>query len=123
MGDPTESTYRAMCSLFLQPDSAAMFNGYEESTEPWASYSMRIASSRLSTLLPTTHLSGQALGSVEGWHETFDPWNKFGLVLINSHGMPTVFHMRGDPATTADIPRTVPTAILMIHSFSAADPR
>ena len=29
LGDSTDSVYRAMCSLFLQPESAVMFNGYD----------------------------------------------------------------------------------------------
>ncbi len=122
MGGPTESVYRAMCSLFLQPDSAVMFNGYDEKALPWSDYSMRAASIRLSRVLPTSQVSGERQAGIDGWHETFDPLNKHGLILINSHGSPTVFNLRGGPASAADIPLGVPSAVLMIHSFSAADP-
>jgi hypothetical protein len=122
IGGATESVYRAMCSLFLQPDSALMFNGYEESARPWSDYSMRQAAIRLSGVLPTSQVSGQRQANLEGWHESFDPINRFGLVLINSSGSPTMFNIQGGSANSSDIPRTVPSAVLMIHSFSAADP-
>jgi len=44
------------------------------------------------------------------------------LVWINSHGSPTVFHLGKEDASTLDVPRTVPCAVVMVHSFSAADP-
>ena len=122
LGDATESVYRAMSSLFLPPESALMFNGYDEASQPWSLYSMRAASIRLSALMPTSQVSGDSEADLEGWHETFDPNNRFGLVVINSHGSPTEFHLRGGPAHASDIPRGVPSAVLMIHSFAAADP-
>jgi len=56
------------------------------------------------------------------WSQLFDPINRFGLALINTHGSPTEFNLPGGPGQTSDVPASVPTAILMIHSFSAADP-
>ena len=122
MGDATESVYRAMCSLFLQPESALMFNGYDEDSAPWSGYSMRTAAQRLSAVLPTSQVAGDRQAGIDGWHETFDPLSQYGLVLINSHGSPTVFNLRGGPAAAADIPRSIPSIVLMIHSYSAADP-
>ncbi len=122
LGDPTLSVYRAMCSLFLQPETALLFNGYDEASTPWSDYMMRTASTRLASLLPTSQVSGDPQASLEGWHEAFDPSNKFGLILINSHGSPTEFNLRGSPAHAPDIPRGGPSAVLMIHSFSAAEP-
>ena len=48
-----------MCSLFLQPESALMFNGYDESAPPWSDYAMRAAALRLSGAVPTSHVSGE----------------------------------------------------------------
>ncbi len=122
LGDAAESAYRAMCSLFLQPDSALLFNGYDEDALPWSLYSMRTAAIRLSSRLPTSHVAGASLASLEGWHETFDPINRFGLVAMNSHGSPVEFNIRGGPAHAPDIPLGIPSAVLMIHSFSCAEP-
>ena len=122
LGDPASSVYRAMCSLFLQPESAAMFNGYDEVAQPWSAYSMRSAALRLSGVMPTAHYSGDDLGSVDGWHELFQAGNLAGLLLINSSGSPTSFNLRRGPGGTPDVPRGVPAAVFMIHSYSAVDP-
>ena len=122
LGGAADSAYRAMCSLFLRPDSALMFNGYEEANPPWSIYAMKAASVRFRATLPTSQVSGDPQANLDGWHETFDPLNRFGLVLVNSHGSPSEFHLRGGPAHAPDIPRSVPTGVVMIHSFAAADP-
>ena len=122
LGDPASSVYRAMCSLFLQPESITMFNGYEEVNRPWSDYSTRGASLRMSGMMASSDHGGDRFGNVAGWHEAFDPENRSGLVWINSHGSPTVFHLGKEDASTVDVPRTVPCAVVMVHSFSAADP-
>ena len=122
LGDPAQSVYRAMCSLFLQPDAATMFNGYDESAPPWSDYSTRGASLRLSGTMATTHHAGRLNGTVGGWFAAFDPANRSSLVWVNSHGSPTIFHLQNVEACVSDIPRTVPCAVVMIHSFSAANP-
>ena len=121
-GDLTTSVYQAMCSLFLQPRSALLFNGYNERERPWSDYRMTEASDALQGIVPVTHRSGER-ASLTGWHDAFDPVNRFGLVLINTHGDPTHFNLPGGPGQSADVPPSVPAAVLMIHSFSAADPR
>ncbi len=121
LGDPARSVYRAMCSLFLQPEAVALFNGYDEKTPPWSDYSMRPAGLRLAASRPTAHVAGPR-ANVEGWHEVFDPANRYGLVLVNSSGGPTDFGLVEGSASVPDVPRSVPAAVLMIHSFSAARP-
>lgn len=120
-GDLKESVYRAMCSLFLQPKSALLFNSYNERDKPWSDYRMNAAAETLRDVVPVTHRSGDR-ASLTGWHEAFDPINRFGLVLINTHGSPTQFNLPGGPGQSADVPPSEPTAVLMIHSFSAANP-
>jgi hypothetical protein len=121
VGGASAAAYQAMCALFLQPRSAILFNTYDEAGEPWSSFAMRGASERLAALLPVEHRSGARAG-LSGWHEAFDPVNRFGLVLINSHGGPSQFHVVDGTAATADVPPSVPSAVLMVHSFSAANP-
>lgn len=124
LGDPATSVYRAMCALFLKPDSITWFNGYDEATSPWANYSTRGAALRFSGAFSTvSRQTGNRSAAVADWHEAFGPENHSGLVWVNSHGSPTVFHLQdNETASTADVPRTVPCAVVMIHSFSAADP-
>lgn len=121
LGDAKTSVYRAMCSLFLEPKSAMLVNTYDENDRGFSAYSMPKAATRLESLFPTTHRSG-VRANLSGWHQAFDPINRNGLVLINSHGMPAQFHVTGGTATTSDVPFSVPAAVVMIHSFSAANP-
>ncbi len=120
-GDLPASVYRAMCSLFLQPRSAVLFNKYSERERPWSIYSMTGAAERLGQLFPVTQHSGPQ-ANLAGWHEVFDLSNRFGLVMINTHGEPTRFHLTDGPGYSADVPPSVPAVVLMIHSFSAANP-
>jgi len=122
MGDAIQSTYQAMCSLFLQPETALLFNTYDEKAPPWFIYETRTTAQRLSALTLPTSQRSDSLATLFGWHETFDPMNRFGLVMINSMGSPSMFGIRGRVGYPVDIPRSVPAAVLMIHSYSAFDP-
>jgi hypothetical protein len=52
-----------------------------------------------------------------------DPSNRFGLIWVNSSGGdPNHFSIIGGPGRPADVPGGCPAAVVMIHSFSAADP-
>jgi len=121
LGNPAESLYRAMCSLFLSPRSALLFNTYDEKDRSWATYSMRTAARQLIKIAPVTHRSGDMV-SLKGWHQVLGSVNPFGLMLINTHGSPFQFGLGGDTGVPGDIPPSVPTAIHIIHSFSATDP-
>ncbi|MBV8231156.1 MAG: hypothetical protein JO329_14315 [Planctomycetaceae bacterium] len=121
IGDATANVYRAMCSLFLQPRSALLWNAFADPKSPWSDYAMTVAASRLAPILAVTHRSGEQAG-LAGWHRVFDPVNRFGLVMINTHGSPRVFNLTDGPGVTGDVPPSEPAIVLMIHSFSAADP-
>jgi hypothetical protein len=114
--------YQAMCSLFLQPESALLFNGYDDASEPWSAYRMDRALARLKAVLPTVERSGMERAGLGGWHRAFDPINRHGLVLINSSGSGNVFSTRAGNGETKDVPMSVPAALIVIHSFSATDP-
>jgi len=108
-----------MCSLFLQPESALLFNAYEESRTVWGSYTMLPAAQRLASLLYVTHRAGAGQADIAGWHKVFDPVNRFGLVLINSSGSPTEFIVNGGWGSTADIP---PSGRQSWRRFTATQP-
>src|SRR5262249_60764650 len=67
------------------------------------------------------YAAGQAAG-LANWHRVMDPWNRFGLIWVNSTGEPTDFSIAGGPGRPADVPGGCPAAVVLIHSFSAADP-
>ncbi len=120
--DARLSVYQAMCSLFLQPDSALLFNGYDEKEQPWSDYQMTRAARRLGEVLPVSERSGPEQAGLSGWRHSFDPINRHGLVLINSSGGGEMFNTRNGQGHTKDVPMSVPAALLVIHSYSAIDP-
>jgi hypothetical protein len=123
MGDARYSVYAAMCSLFLQPKSVTFFNGYPENSAPWNGYRQQPAAEKLRSIIPAQKLfSGPARGGIDGWHTAFDSINKSGLLYINTKGSPRIFDLTTGPAHACDIMPTRPTAICIIHSYSAADP-
>ena len=123
LGDPPASVARAMGALFLQPSSALLWNTYT-GRKPWSDYTMRPAAADLSTVIAgagsVVHHSGDEAG-LANWHRTADPVNPFGMVLFNSSGDPERFVISGGTGRPSDIPRGLPAAVAMIHSFSAAD--
>ena len=123
LGDPASSSYRAMCALFLQPKYALCFNGYPEQDPSFMPYNTMIgARRRLDPIARTTLRSGTKKADLVSWHAMFDPQNRYGLLMITSHGAFTVFNIIGGAGRAADVPATNPTIVFMIHSFSAAEP-
>ncbi len=122
VGDPVASVYRAMCSLFLQPDSALLFDGYDPKDPGFAHHLMKNVPERMPKRLAVTAVP-HPTSDLDAWHRALDPLNRFGLVYVNTSGPPSTFNLPGGrPATAADVPESVPTIVLMNHSFSAASP-
>jgi hypothetical protein len=122
LGDPAASLYRAMAALFLQPESALLWNTYGGGL-PWSNYEMTRAQEILEPLVPGTaeHRGGNT-ANLASWHQQNGRSSPYGLFLLNSSGGPRHFSIPGGPGRPGDIPPGSPAAVLMIHSFSAADP-
>ena len=124
LGDPAASVYRAMCSLFLQPDSALLWNTYNREGN-WSAYRMTDAATTLCRFwpraMPPVHHAGPD-ASLSAWHQVSDPVNRFGWIVVNSSGTPRQFSIPGGSGIPADLPTGRPTVVSIIHSFSAADP-
>lgn len=122
MGDSRRSVYAAMCSLFLRTESALLFDGYGEQDPQKKFWGLRPAAARLAPYLPIRLVAGNVPATTAAWHAAIDPVNRFGLVMVNTHGSPTVFHVANGSLHALDVMPTAPAAVSMIHSFSAADP-
>ena len=120
-GDPAQSVYRAMGSLFLQPTTAILFDAYDEKDPDFRPYAMRASALKFPPEIRPTVRNGSD-ADVAHWHKAFDPINRFGLVYVNTSGGPSTFNLAGGGAMAADIPPSVPSVVIMNHSFSAADP-
>ncbi len=124
IGGPSESLARAMSALFLQPSTALCWDTYTGG-EPWSLYGMNEAADRLARLFPTPGAVERRSGTqadLADWHQVLDPLNRFGLFLVNSSGEPRHFAITGGSGRGGDIPSGYPSAVSMIHSFSAANP-
>ncbi len=124
LGDPAASVARAMGALFLQPSAALLWDTYNTEL-PWSSYNLVPVADQLSR--SATGSGGVVLrtgthADLGNWHRTVDPMHRFGFVWINSSGSPRSFTITGGPGRPADVPGGFPAAVVMIHSFSAADP-
>lgn len=122
MGGPVASAYRAMCSLFLQPDSAILFNSYSDTDAGFKDYTQRPADATLARLMTTTTWWAPDRNNLGNWHHAFSPRNEAGLLVVNSSGGATTFNIPGGPGQTGDVPATCPAAIHIIHSYSAHQP-
>lgn len=122
-GSAEQSVYEAMCSLFLQPESALLYNAFDETESPWDQFRTDTATETLAPALPVERRASRQDTGLKGWHRGFDPINRHGLLLINSSGGEDNFRAGpGSIGKTADVPMSVPAAIHMIHSFSAFKP-
>ncbi|RUL89751.1 hypothetical protein [Tautonia sociabilis] len=123
LGDEIRSTYAAMCSLFLRPSRAAFFDGYAERRDAFVPYHQGPAIDRLAGLVEVARRPGRR-EDLDAWHDAFDPVNRSNLLLISSSGGPDYFDLSGPlRGTTWDVPPSEPVAVVMYHSFSAANPR
>ena len=120
-GDAPTSVYRAMCALFLQPSAALLFDTYDANDRDFQPFSMRKASASLPRGWKATLVDG-ARADLSGWYQAIDPWNRYEFVYMNTSGGPTMFNLAaGEVGTSGDLPETVPSVVLMNHSFSASD--
>ncbi len=121
MGANARSSYQAMCSLFLQPESAFLFNTY--GTNPhneWGQYNMNLAESLLKERMKVVHLHDEG-ANLDTFRAHEIPWNRDGLVCINSSGWPDHWSVAGGDGTTDDFLIGVPCAVNIVHSGSAAE--
>ncbi len=124
VGDPAASVFRAMCSLFLQPSSALLWNTYGDS-EPWNIYAMKPAAETLKSQIlgsDRVELHSNPGADLNAWHRANQPASRFGFFMFNSTGGSRDFSITGGPGHPGDIPLGVPSVVSTIHSFSAAEP-
>ncbi len=76
LGDARASVYRAMCALFLQPDSALLFNTYGTSGAPGPDYTMSLASVRFGSRLAGRPYVRGRKADLAAWFGVFRPMNR-----------------------------------------------
>lgn len=117
-----QGVYVAMCALFLQPDSAWMFNGYE-SGKPWSDYAQRPAADVLESLKLRVTLTEFPDGSEKAWRSKARAGIDSSLVFVSSMGNADFFNLRPGQGKPGDIPLLhKPAAVYFIHSWSMTGP-
>lgn len=135
-GDRPSSAYDAMCGLFLVPDNAWLFDGYD-STQPWVLWDMTRAAEPLRQKAGMTVLlddpEGGAGASIRELRDRAAgsnpnqparlPGIDAGLISFNTKGNPDFFTLNPGNAKPADIPLLRrPAMVYFVHSFSFNQP-
>ncbi len=121
-GSEVRSIYQAMCAIFLDSETAMLYDSYPKEGN-WAKYEMEEAASGLKSIGVNVELVQQPESSLEKWRSLASKSWTFDLILMNSKGYPKSFQVGNGDASVDDIPKLqFPAAIHMIHSWSAADP-
>ncbi len=121
-GNESEAAYRAMCSLFLQPSQAWIFDGYPSSA-PWNAYDGSATAENLGKAnLPSTLLDEPRNG-VDSWLASTTQALDADVVFVNSKGLPEYFDLEPGRAYASDVPvLDRPAAVSYVHSWSATRP-
>ena len=121
-GSQVRSTYQAMCAIFLDSQTAMLYDSYPPEGN-WAKYEMNSAASGLKTIGVNVELVQKPEASLEKWRSLASKAWEFDLILMNSKGYPKSFQVGNGDASVADIPKLkIPAAVHAIHSWSAAAP-
>ncbi len=131
-GNESRSAYMAMCSLFIQPRSAWIFDAYS-SDEPWnqwdgskAAQIIRKTTLSGSPMFPDVKLHDEPTQGLPAWQlsaRTGIGGSKGGLALINTSGNSDFFTLTPGRGRPGDVPPMLsPTLVHFVHSWSALFP-
>lgn len=120
LGSSRDAAFAAMCSLFLPPTEAWLFDGYPTTGEPWDSYDLTRAADRLEDIdLPAT-VSDGARASLRDWRFLASKPVDADLIFVNTRGNAPWFELNTGRAWMGDVPQlNRPAAVHFTHSWSA----
>jgi hypothetical protein len=119
-GDQSRSAYAAMCSLFLAPGTAWLFDGYPED-EPWSKYDATAAAAYLKQAGFETTVDDAPRQDLAQWRRRSSDGVSAGFIAVNSKGSGDEFHLHGGRGRPGDVPHlTIPAFVYFVHSFSAS---
>lgn len=118
IGDEADAAWRAMCALFLQPDSAWLADGYRD-REPFNLYKIEPAAELLTAAGLTVRADPRT--TITDWRTRARLGVEAGFVHVNSSNGARAFNLVGGRAPASDTPALWRPAIVhFVHSFSAA---
>ncbi len=119
-GTEVQSTYAAMCALFLKPKNALLFSRYSEGGI-WGEYGLDEAEQLLSQRQKVTSVD-HPTATRSRWRELQAQSNSFDYVHINSSGGQRDWSTSGKKAGFDDVPASVPAIVTLTHSTSLGNP-
>lgn len=122
IGNESESAYRAMCAMFIQPERAWVFDGYHDEA-PWNTYDgEKIKTNLQRATLDVTLLDTPRQGLDNWLIATTIPLGA-DLIFVNTKGMADWFDLEPGRAHAGDAPiLDRPAAVSFVHSWSATRP-
>ncbi len=121
-GTTARAVYQAMCSIFLDVQSALLYDSYPHEGK-WQNYEMTTAESLFSEQGLRVNLIQRPEAGVSNWRSLLTQKWKFDLIFVNTKGSKDYFDLGDGQAHVDDIPKLrFPAAIHFLHSFSAANP-
>lgn len=117
-GTASESAYRAMCSLFLQPRSAWLFDGYPDE-KPWNFFDATKAGEVLRGFKFDVETLDTPRTGARDWRARAARPVDASLILVNTKGNDDFFELTPGRCTPADVPLLARPALLhMVHSWA-----
>ncbi len=111
-GNEWQAAYAAMCSLYLTPDRAWLFDGYDDSP-PWNGWDATAAADFF-------HKVGMLTLLDDGSRRGLDDWRRRAAGAPRG-GDPGVAARSGLPASLLDLPRGVNASLIFVNSSGNAD--
>lgn len=122
-GNPEQSCYRAMCSLFLTSHRGWIFDGYGTG-KPWSDYDGTAAGENLKKVGMNVEVLDTPRQGAKDWRLRAARAVDADLILINSSGNPDFFKLEPGQCKPGDIPfLEIPAALHMVHSWSVEFPK
>lgn len=123
-GDRSQAAYAAMSSLFLMPDKAWLFDGYD-STQPWVQWDQTAAGKVLSEAgVSVTVADAPGGAGLDAWRTAGAmPGVDAGLVAVTTKGNAEFFDLAVGQGRSVDVPiLRRPSLTYFVHSWSARAP-
>jgi len=117
-GRPPQAAYMAMCSLFLQPARAWVFDGYVQN-KPWSDFDGTQAAANLRKINLDVTIDDSPRQGARDWRLRASRPVNADLIFINSSGNADFFNLEPGQCYPGDIPiLTHPALVHMVHSWS-----
>lgn len=119
-GDECEASWRAMCALFLQPDSAWFFDGYSARDGQFQGYDVAPAANLFAERGHRVTVDNRSSSGLNAWRARARLGVSDGFIHVNSSGSSRRFTLSPGRPYASDVPMLwKPAVVHFIHSFSA----